>query len=103
MMSLNRCSFVAIPALKSFRTVKPRSASSAAGRSESPSDRVPQWSSACCHVISVPGTPTESPELTAWSNGSGLPVAGSMKTVEVNACGPVSRPSIVDTLCVRAS
>lgn len=51
----------------------------------------------------MPGTPTDSPLVTAVGNGSGFPVAGSTKRLAVSAAGAVSRPSIVYTWCVRAS
>jgi hypothetical protein len=51
----------------------------------------------------MPGTPTDRPLVTAVLNGYGAPVAGSMNIVSPPAIGVVSRPSMVETVRVRAS
>jgi 8-oxo-dGTP diphosphatase len=50
------------------------------------SEKRPQRLTAVCQVISVPGTPTDSPLVTAVGDASGLCVAGSM-----NSAGVASR------------
>ena len=52
-------------------------------------------------MAGVPGTPTESPLVTASSNGIGCPF--STKESSRIRSGAVSRPSMVCTRCVRAS
>jgi hypothetical protein len=84
-------------------TGKPCRATRSAGRSAAARLIVPQSRSACCQVISVPGTPTDSPLVTATGNASGWPVAGSVNSDGPALAGVVSRPSIVDTWRVRAS
>ena len=102
-MSRNRFSFIAVCARNASLTTNPFSAIRMAGRSASASEIVPQRRSALAQVAGVPGTPTDSPELTASANGSGLPVAGSTNESARMAAGAVSRPSMVCTRCERAS
>jgi hypothetical protein len=74
-----------------------------AGRSSCATGLEPKRFATACQVAGVPGTPTESPLVTAVAKAYGWPVDGSTKMSGRNAAGPVSRPSIVETRCVRAS
>ena len=63
---------------------------------------MPKSRAARSHRAGVPGTPTDSPELTTVLKSIAVP-SGLVNVVAVNVVGAVSRPSIVRTLCVRAS
>lgn len=102
-MARNRCWFIAVSARNWSSTTKLSSASRMAGSNAVASVMVPQPRSACSQVAAVPGTPTDKPELTTWSNGSLPPVAGSRNASGFIAAGAVSRPSKECTWRVRAS
>jgi hypothetical protein len=72
-----------------------------AGRSAWRSETVPQRSSAPSQLPGVPGTPTDSPLVTASSKGIGWPFSTN-ESVRIR-CGAVSRPSIPLTRLRRAS
>ncbi len=99
--SAKRAALLATCWLNVASTVNPSRAIRSAGPSASRRERVPQRRRASCHVFGVPGTPTDRPLVTAWSNGIGVPF--STNRFAVAEAGAVSRPSTVDTLRVRAS
>lgn len=101
--SENRFRFICCSLFICLPMTKPRSASWAAGSSTEARLMVPQLRSARSHSAGVPGTPTDSPELTTSSNPSALPVAGSVNESGRIAAGAVSRPSMVCTWRVLAS
>ena len=63
---------------------------------------MPKVRAATSQRAGVPGTPTESPELTTVLKSIAVPSA-LVNVVGVNVLGAVSRPSTVRTRCVRAS
>ncbi len=92
----NRSAFEAVWSWNVWSTTKPRRAMFSAGASRSPRGRVPKDRAARSQVAGEPGTPTDSPELTALENAMGVP-SGSRKVVGVKVLGAVSRPSMVFT------
>ena len=68
-MSRNLASLLAVWSRNVWSTTKPLVATRRAGRSACPSESVPHLRSAFCQVRGVPGTPTDSPLVTASLNG----------------------------------
>ena len=99
---LNRGAFAAVWSAKVWSTTKPLAASRSAGLSAVLSDSVPWSRNALAHSAGVPGTPTDSPEFTTVSKSMAEP-SGFRKVFSVNVEGAVSRPSMVETLLLRAS
>jgi hypothetical protein len=68
-----RSALDAVCSEKFSSTVKPRAAIRSAGRSSRCRSIVPNSSAAVSQVASVPGTPTDAPELTTVAKSSGSP------------------------------
>ncbi len=103
MKSSNRVWLLSVWSWKVWSTTKPRVATRVAGFSASLRLMVPHCSRATCQVIGVPGTPADSPLLTASAKGIGAPVPSSTKESVFISAGAVSRPSMVWTSPVAAS